>query len=109
MLIFVLSISIIGVTSAAVPVKKASSQLKTSSNLIFLSMVSIPKSLASVIIVFLVIPSRTVSYSGVINLLSLIKKMFSPEPSFTESSVPRIRASSYPDAKASLNAKLEFI
>ena len=67
LLIFVLSISIIGVTSAAVPVKNASSQSYTSFNWIFLSIVSIPKSLASVIIVFLVIPFRTVMSSGVTN------------------------------------------
>ena len=56
LLILVLSISIIGVTSAAVPVKKASSHSKTSSKFIFFSTVCISKSSARAIIVFLVIP-----------------------------------------------------
>jgi hypothetical protein len=61
LLILVLSISIIGVTSAAVPVKNASSQSYISLSSIFLSIVSIPKSAARVIIVFLVMPSKTVT------------------------------------------------
>ena len=79
---------------AAVPVKNASSQLNTSSSITFLSIVSTPISSASLMIVFLVIPSNTVTNSGVTNFPFLIKKKFSPEPSFTESSVPSIKASS---------------
>ncbi len=77
--IFLLSNSRMGVTSAAVPVKNASSAVYTSSRVIFFSITSTSKSLAIVMIVSLVIPSSALLKLGVINLSSLIKKIFSPE------------------------------
>ena len=78
-----LSSSRLGVTSAAVPVKKASSAQYTSSLVIRFSMTGISISPANSIIEARVIPSKQEVMSGVYSLLFLIIKIFSPDPSAT--------------------------
>ena len=76
-----LSSSLIGVTSAAVPVKNASSAVYTSSRVIFFSITSTFRSFAIVITVSLVIPSKALLKVGVYNFPCLTIKIFSPVPS----------------------------
>lgn len=99
--IILLSISLIGVTSAAVPVKNASSAIYISSLVKRSSLTSIPISFAMVIMLCLVMPSRIEVRGVVFNTPSLTINMFSPLPSETYPSVSRSKASSYPQDIAS--------
>ena len=82
--IFFESIEITGVISAAVPVRKISSDMINSLLLKSLSITSISKSLPILRIASLVIPSNAEDDSdGVINWLSLTMNMFSPGASLT--------------------------
>ena len=82
--IFLASIEIIGVISAAVPVRKISSDIISSLLLKSLSTTSMSKSFPILIIASLVIPSSAEDDNdGVINLLSLTMNMFSPGASLT--------------------------
>ena len=87
------SSSTIGVISAAVPEKKASSDIYASSRVNRSSITSIPSSSAIRITLSLVIPS-SIDVSGVVfSLLSLMVKTFSPLPSDTYPSLSRRSAS----------------
>ena len=77
------STSRIGVTSAAVPVKKASSAMYTSSRVMRFSTTLMPSSSARVRMVLRVMPFRQEVTSGVYTTPFLTRKMFSPEPSAT--------------------------
>ena len=82
------------VTSAAVPVKKASSAVNRSSEERSVSLVSMPSSsLASFMMVSLVMPAKIVPSLGVRSWLFFTRKMFSPGPSATLFSKSRRRAS----------------
>ena len=103
----ILSKEFIGTTSAAVPVKKASSHSKTSSSLISLSSKFIFNSSAKLIIVLLVIQYKQASSLGLINFPFLTMKKFSPLPSAMNPSESSIKVSSYPSLKASFKATVD--
>ena len=80
---FLRSNCLMGVTSAAVPVKKASSAVYISSRVRFFSITSMPRSFAMVITESRVIPSSALESDGVNNLPFFTINIFSPEPSHT--------------------------
>ncbi len=103
------STSLIGVTSAAVPVKNTSSAPNRSPRVIERSRTSMPSSPSSFVTDARVMPSRIPAPTGGVETTpSRTTKMFSPDPSETMPSSVSITASSYPVRRASCLARIEL-